>query len=367
MNYVIIIMYAIKVSDFMKKYFMVCLLVIASLFINIGNVNAETCEYGIICNYEFCGRRGSATDKGQLSLSCPSNSGNVILSVVYKCSSSDTSAAGCKSFVSWAKIARNLGTGYEDVNFGNYDDVFRSNKIPDSRKDTFKSNGQFSCPSLYASLTHSYEDNTYSFSYSNNGGRIISANATSDGKYSATECVNKGASDTEIDNRLQEIVTGRSSNTSVNQGKEEAENNSGFSLGNNDDNNNASKVLVDTITAWRDWMSTYGYDVDSIGDPCSIISTPLKNLLNTIFWAISIIGIILVVVMTALSFIKAIVGSDDEKFRDAFRHLLTRIIVVIVLLLLPMILSFIITLINDSASGEVTVGKDGNIFCDIAN
>lgn len=125
-------------------------------------------------------------------------------------------------------------------------------------------------------------------------------------------------------------------------------------------------IKVDTQTI-VDWASNQGYEVNSIGDPCSIISPKLQSLLNTIFWAISIIGIILVVVMTALGFIKAIVGSDDEKFRDAFRHLLTRIIVVIILLLLPAILSFIITLINDSSTGEVTVGKDGNVFCDIAN
>ena len=121
---------------------------------------------------------------------------------------------------------------------------------------------------------------------------------------------------------------------------------------------------INTITAWA---ASQGYDVNSLGDPCSVISPKLQSLLNTIFWAISIVGIILVVVMTALSFIKAIVGSDDEKFRDAFRHLFTRVIVVIILLLLPAILSFIITLINDSSTGEVTVGKDGNVFCDIAN
>ena len=116
-----------------------------------------------------------------------------------------------------------------------------------------------------------------------------------------------------------------------------------------------------------EWASSQGYDVNSIGEPCDVISPKLESLLNTIFWAISIIGVILVVVMTALSFVKAIIGSDDEKFRDAFRHLFTRIIVVIVLLLLPAILSFIITLINDSSTGEVTIGEDGNVFCDIAN
>ena len=70
--------------------------------------------------------------------------------------------------------------------------------------------------------------------------------------------------------------------------------------------------------------------------------------------------------MTSISFIKAITGSDEEKFRDAIKHLYTRIIVVIILLLLPMVLTFIIDLINNTVGeGEVSIGSNGEIFCDI--
>ena len=121
------------------------------------------------------------------------------------------------------------------------------------------------------------------------------------------------------------------------------------------------------IEAIRKWAATTGQtSVSDVGDPCNIIDGELENLLSLVFWILSILGIILVVLMTAISFIKAIVGSDDEKFRDAFRHLLTRIIVVIILLLLPMILSFIISIINDNIAGVVKIGSDGNPFCDIA-
>ena len=121
------------------------------------------------------------------------------------------------------------------------------------------------------------------------------------------------------------------------------------------------------IEAIKKWAATTGQtSVTDIGDPCNIIDGELQNLLSLIFWILSILGIILVVVMTALSFIKAIVGSDDEKFRDAFRHLVIRIVVVIILLLLPMILDFIIGLINDNIAGVVKIGSDGNPFCDIA-
>ena len=49
---------------------------------------------------------------------------------------------------------------------------------------------------------------------------------------------------------------------------------------------------------------------------CSLIDSSMQDLLNTIFTWISIIGIILVVVLSAiLDGVKAIVGTDDG-FRD---------------------------------------------------
>ncbi len=116
----------------------------------------------------------------------------------------------------------------------------------------------------------------------------------------------------------------------------------------------------------QNWAKENGYnDVYELGDPCSIISDDLLELLQNAFFLISVIGIILVVVMTALSFVKAVVGSDDEKLRDALKHLVTRIIVIIILLLLPMILDFIISIIN--TTGEVSINKDGDVFCDVTN
>lgn len=115
------------------------------------------------------------------------------------------------------------------------------------------------------------------------------------------------------------------------------------------------------------WAEDNGYDnVDSLGDDCSIISNSLKDILSSAFWIICIAGIILVVVMTAIGFIKAITGSDDEKFRDAIKNLFTRIIVIIILLLLPALLTFIINIINSNITGTVSIGEDGNVFCDIS-
>ena len=107
------------------------------------------------------------------------------------------------------------------------------------------------------------------------------------------------------------------------------------------------------------------YDLGDVGNPCSIINTNLKNLLSAAFWFISVVAIILIVVMTAIGFIKAIVGSDDEKLKTALSHLITRLIVVFILLLLPMLLTFIINIVNDNIGGTVKVGANGDVFCEI--
>ena len=366
----------------MKKYFMVCLLIIASLFININEVNGAIvndggsggCSYGVVCQYKFCSYVGDSGD-GQ----CGNNIPNVLVRVAFRCDGSDKSASSCSKFSSQQGGCKNNGDGEEallkvnftingldrELVFGDVDYCYsqsvnengildydkykkcleKPNSIPaNTFLNHFNKKG-YTCPALKISGS----GKTFSASYSSSSSGVVFGEAV--------DCISKDAKDLDVEGKACKEAE-HMIKEAFDQQFDDIQEATGT---------DKITVSVDTITAWKDWMSTYGYDVDSIGDPCSIISTPLKNLLNTIFWAISIIGIILVVVMTALSFIKAIVGSDDEKFRDAFRHLLTRIIVVIVLLLLPMILSFIITLINDSASGEVTVGKDGNIFCDIAN
>ena len=350
MNYVIIIMYAIKVSDFMKKLKFLLVFIFMFFGFYIDDVKAvTTCDYGIICKYSLSALKESVGGGYYM--------GGGYLYAVFQCEDTSATFSECSSFNITAVASKQdmsansfLETGMnpgEKITLSSESDLL-ANNIND-KKSYFSSNNKFSCPTLYyLGDGEGLRVNFQKFGLGAGGRMAWTADPLSGPKcMDAGEDVDKDA--------LQDQATEDASHAHADD-----------STGKNDDKDNDDniKVSVDTITAWA---LEQGYDVNSIGDPCTIISPRLKELLNIIFWAISIIGIILVVVMTALSFIKAIVGSDDEKFRDAFRHLLTRIIVVIVLLLLPMILSFIITLINDSASGEVTVGKDGNIFCDIAN
>lgn len=310
-----------------------------------------TCNYGIMCKYSLSNLRESVGG-GYLM-------GGGYLYVTFQCNDNSKSFSECSSFIAKAAASKQDmsvnsffetgGNPGQDIPISNYNDLFGT-KV-NSYKANFTNDNKFACPTLY----YLGQDNNskVKLGFSKFGEGMNKVSWTVD-PLANPSCIDKGATVDEGD--LQDQATEDAGHA---QADEES--------GKNDDKDNDDKnIIVDpnTITAWA---SSQGYDVNSIGDPCNVISPKLKSLLNTIFWAISIIGIILVVVMTALSFVKAIVGSDDEKFRDAFRHLLTRIIVVIVLLLLPAILSFIITIINDSSTGEVTVGEDGNVFCDIAN
>lgn len=124
---------------------------------------------------------------------------------------------------------------------------------------------------------------------------------------------------------------------------------------------------IEGIVNWGTNVETNGgeYSLDEVGDACGFIDTALRDLLNTLFWIISVAGIVLLIIMTAISFVKAITGSDDEKLRDAFKHLIIRAIAVVVLLLLPVILTAIIDIINNNSGGEVIIGADGNPTCSV--
>ena len=369
----------------MKKYGILFLMLICFAFGGLKDVKAvpnteETdggsstnCSYGVICQYEFCSYVGDSGD-GQ----CDNNIENVVVQVAYRCAGSDTSASSCSKFTSQQGGCMSNGDGegaLSKLNFtingidsevmsGDsvycYDHSLDQNGLLDNDKyneclkDTasiptntfmnhFKKKG-YTCPALKISGSGT----SFSGSYSSSSSNIV--------RGVSVGCVSRGAQNLDPEGEACKEAEHMISD-SLHQQFDEVKDEAGL----NGD-------IVD-ITKIKEWAENAGYDIDSLGDPCTIISPSLKNLLTSAFWIISVGGIILVVVMTAISFIKAIVGSEDDKFRDAIKHLYTRIIVIIILLLLPMILTFIINLINNAVGeGKVSIGSNGNdVFCDISN
>lgn len=367
----------------MKKHyksFLFVLLIIGILCVNISGVNAVpntstddgassnngACTYGIICQYEFCSDT-SITN-------CEFDYQKAIVQVAFKCDGTDSTASACNKFTSQQGACKANGAGegsamkinFNVNNVGSealsgdavycYENSLDQNGLLDNDKyneclsDTasipantfmsyFKKNG-YKCPPLKISGS----GNNFSGNYSSSGSGVIYGVSVG--------CVSQGNQNLNLEENACKVADDLVEDA-VHQQVDDVQNAIG------------AGGIVD-ITKIQDWAKDAGYDIDSLGDPCSLISPSLKSLLSTAFWIISVVGIVLLVVMTALGFIKAIVGSDDEKFRDAIKHLYTRIIVVIILLLLPMILNFVIDLVNRTAGdGKVAIGGDGNVFCDI--
>ena len=339
------------------KIFFTFILVLGILFVNISGVNAVPntvtddggssnnggCTYGVICQYQFCSDT-SITD-------CDYNYQTAIVQVAYRCSESDKTVKNCNVFTAQTGGCKNNGTSSMQIGFNVNgisdrapldftDELYGedTNASPINFAGYFKKNG-YNCPPIKVSGS----GNNYSANYSGNETGMIYGKSVG--------CISQGQQNLDLQGKACEQTD------SILQD----------SLEQQFDDVDPDGILVDTQKI-IDWANLSDWTINDLGDPCNIIKGELVDFLKTAFWIISIVGIILVVVMTAISFIKAIVGSDDEKFRDAIKHLYTRIIVIIILLLLPVLLSFIIDLINNMAGeGVVKIGADENIFCDVSD
>ena len=343
------------------KIFFTFILVLGILFVNISGVNAVPntvtddggssnnggCTYGVICQYQFCSDP-SITD-------CDYNYQTAIVQVAYRCSESDKTVKNCNVFTAQTGGCKNNGTSSMQIGFNVNgisdrapldftDELYGedTNASPINFAGYFKKNG-YNCPPIKVSGS----GNNYSANYSGNETGMIYGKSVG--------CISQGQQNLDLQGKACE-QTDSILQDSLEQQIDDVE-----------DAVDPDGILVD-IKKIVDWANLSDWTIDDLGDPCNIIKGELVDFLKTAFWIISIAGIILVVVMTAISFIKAIVGSDDEKFRDAIKHLYTRIIVIIILLLLPVLLSFIIDLINNMAGeGVVKIGADENIFCDVSD
>lgn len=126
----------------------------------------------------------------------------------------------------------------------------------------------------------------------------------------------------------------------------------------NEDRNN----IIEAIFNWGKKDSDTHYDGVS-GNPCALINGEVRDLLHQVFLGISIGGIIILIVMTAISLIKVITASEDNALSNFIKGLWKRIICLIILLLLPTIITFLIQVVN--GVGVAWNINSGNPLCDI--
>lgn len=132
----------------------------------------------------------------------------------------------------------------------------------------------------------------------------------------------------------------------------------------NDKNNNENKYkgIIGAILKWGESGDSTVYDGIS-GNPCALINGEVRDLLHQVFLGISIGGIIILIVMTAISLIKVITASEDNALSNFIKGLWKRIICLIILLLLPTIITFLIQVVN--GVGVAWNINSGNPLCDI--
>ena len=135
------------------------------------------------------------------------------------------------------------------------------------------------------------------------------------------------------------------------------------STGDTDYDHEAAKKIINWGKAAKDdkYLGEYSSGCDIIGDDVLVF-------LNNLFLIIQVIGIILLVFLSSVEFIKVITGSSEDGLSKALKNTLRRVIIVIILLILPLLITWILEIVNDNnyltdENGKVVIGDDGNPLC----
>lgn len=126
--------------------------------------------------------------------------------------------------------------------------------------------------------------------------------------------------------------------------------------------------VIQQIVNWGNYKEKNRFEYKE-EDICKIIKGPVEDIINKVFLIITIIGILLLIVMIAIDFIKVVTGTEEE-LKLTIKHSAIRIICIIILLMLPMLVSWTIDTVNEigiknSDGKEMTIGKDGESLCKI--
>ena len=87
----------------------------------------------------------------------------------------------------------------------------------------------------------------------------------------------------------------------------------------------------------------------------------ISDEIEDLFYYICIGGILLVVILSIIDLIKVVSGNSEDGLINFFKNLKARIITIIILLILPVIIPYILNLINSLA--EITGYNSDNPLC----
>lgn len=121
--------------------------------------------------------------------------------------------------------------------------------------------------------------------------------------------------------------------------------------------------LSSAITKWykNEKDKLYKAGIENVDFTCSKIfeDDDVKNLISSIFWLISIGGVIMLLFTMGMDFVK-VITSNEESMSEALKKSKNRIIATIILLILPILVNFVINVINTNFVQVTIKDKDGN-------
>ena len=128
-------------------------------------------------------------------------------------------------------------------------------------------------------------------------------------------------------------------------------------------NKDIFKSIVNAANKWG--KEDYGVSKDGSVSCRALLGPDNIELINDVLFFICILGVILVVVLGIMDFIKSIASSDDDAMAKAFKRLRNRLISVIILLILPVFVNFVLGFINDNVHFEI-VNENGEVTEDVS-
>ena len=326
-----------------RKFIYIFVFLLCFLFTQ--NVNAATtCEYGIQCKYALDGLRDSVGGGHYM--------GGGYLYVVFQCEDNSKTYSECSRFTVKAAASKQDMSGNalhetggnpgEEIEITDNSDIIPSNV--NDYKSYFSNNDRFVCPTLY---------------YLGSGGLRVKFQKFGEGMnriswtaepLSGTTCIDKDESVDE--DAMQDQAT-------EDAGHAHADSASGK---NDEKDDGIDEGIIQSILDWAGLESSTRYELNEV-DPCAIISGDIQQLLHTVFLFISVAGIIILIVMTIISVVKVITASEDNALSNFLKGLWKRIICLIILLLLPVIVTFLIQVVN--GAGAIWGVNSDNPLCNI--
>ena len=86
---------------------------------------------------------------------------------------------------------------------------------------------------------------------------------------------------------------------------------------------------------------------------CEIIPDGVLDILTELWYVILIAGPVIFIIMSLIDIFKTLTSSDEKAFRELLPRIVKRVIGVLILILLPVLINFILGIINSNFSSCV--------------